>query len=114
MGRWQKGIQQWLVDNDHPVLVVQYEALKEDTPHQVRKMLKFLNVEYDDSALDDRLERGFESFHRTHQPQEFQHFTEEQKVWVNAIMKDVSSILRFSEKSHLLDIDRYIFQEVIG
>ncbi len=108
MGRWQRVIEQWLISDLIPVLVVQYEALQEDAAHQVRRMLKFLNVEYNDSEVDKRLSKGFESFHRNHHPQGFEHFTEEQKVWVNSMMKDISSILSFNEKSHLLDVDRYI------
>lgn len=108
MGRWQKGIESWLIEYREPVLVVQYEDLKENTSAQITKMLKFLNVDYNSSTLNQKLSKGFESFHRKNHLQEFEHFTAEQRVLVNSIIKDVISLLSFSEKSHMLDIDRYI------
>ena len=110
MKRWQTEIKNWLIFYHQPVLVVQYEALKEDPNFQVRRMLKFLNVEYNATDIDERLKNNFESFHRRRHPQEFEHFTKQQKSWVNSMVKEISSLLSFHKKSKLLSIDQYIME----
>lgn len=104
MIRWQDVIKNWFLSNSQcRVLVVTYEALKNDSRAEVSRMLQFLNVGY--GRLEERLNT---SFHRNKHPKEFQHFTKQQRVYVNNLLKDVSFLVNTSEKSHILDVEQYI------
>lgn len=109
MSRWQDVIKNWfLTISQHPVLIVTYEALKSDTCAEVERMLRFLNIGVDSGMLEERLSGTINTFHRKKHSKEFQHFTKEQRVYVNSLLKDVSSLVSTSERAHLLDVEQYI------
>lgn len=107
MNRWVNTIRHWFIFNDkHPVLVVKYEALKENSVHEVQRMLDFLDVGYED--LEEKIRTGFDVFRRKHNGEEFDHFTTEQRLHVNEGVKAIETLLAISNKSHLLDVSQYI------
>lgn len=108
MTRWQDTIKNWLLFNtEHPVLVVTYEDLKNDAYAEVERMLPFLNVRHNSTTLRERISNGIDMFHRKTHPT-VQHFTKQQEIYVNDLVKDVSSLLSISDYSHLLTVDQYI------
>ena len=78
-------------------LVIRYEDLKSDTLSQVKKMLNFLKVPVSDQLLEARMSTRYEKFHRSH-PQEFEHYTPEQKQWVLEAVQEVINMLRKENK----------------
>ena len=74
-------------------LIIRYEDLKSDTLSQVKKMMNFLKVPVSDELLEARMSTGYEKFHRSH-PQEFEHYTPEQKQHVLAVVKEVINMLQ--------------------
>lgn len=98
-------IKSWFLSNgQYPVLVVMYEALKNDAHAEVERMLHFLNVGFDSEMLGNTIN----TFQRKKHPKEFQHFTQQQIVYVNSLLKDISFLVSASEKSHQLDVEQYI------
>ena len=77
-----------LSQKHHPVLTVRYEDLKANTVTEVLRMLNFLQFPYLREEVEQRLQRGFTKFYRNH-TDSFDHFTSEQKVYVNDIISDV-------------------------
>jgi hypothetical protein len=110
MIRWKEVIKNWFLSTTEcPVLVVTYESLRNDSLVEVERMLQFLNIEYDTDTLRERLHtRVFDTFYRKQHPQNFQHFTKQQTVYINNLLKDVNSLVRVSDKSHLLNVEQYI------
>ena len=50
----------WLVDWQHPVIVVTYEQLKEQTSHEIKKMLDFIGLhELSLQEIQARLGQGY-------------------------------------------------------
>ena len=43
---------------------IQYEDIKINPTREVKKMLRFLNVEYDDYVVEERLQKDFSIYHR--------------------------------------------------
>lgn len=110
--RWESTIIKWFIFNDdYPVLVVKYEALKNDTFSEVERMLKFMNIEYDSKKMKEKLGSGYNTFHRKRGPEEFQRFTEEQRIFVNDTVKNIKSLLDSSEKGKFLNVNQYISKE---
>lgn len=108
MTRWQDVIKNWFLFNtEYPVLVVTYEALKNDTCAQVSRILDFLNIGYDTEVLKERLDTSVNTFLRKKHPQEFQHFTKQQRVYVSNLLKDISSLLSISDIAHILNVEQY-------
>ena len=86
--KWKAMIDYYFKSDDRAYdrLCVTYEDLKRDVLSEVRRMLDFLHVEYNESELRGRLqERAFSIFHRSHR-RVFEHFTHEQKTFVNSII----------------------------
>ena len=60
ISRWKKMITFWLVDWQHPVIVVTYEQLKEQTSHEIKKMLDFIGLhELSLQEIQARLGQGY-------------------------------------------------------
>ena len=109
MLRWKSIIENWLIFNpENPVIVIQYEVLKEQVNSQVERILKFLNVEYDKNKLDRNLKDGFNFFKRNKECANFEHFTANQKKYIIGVIKDVRNMLMAHKKSHILSVDQYL------
>ena len=106
--RWRDGITNWFINNSHyPLLVVKYESLRNDTYTQVQRMLEFLNTEYNTEKVKEAITNFSNSmFHRRHTSAEkFQHFTDQQKLYVNDLVEDLNILLH--NRKHLLDVSQY-------
>ena len=109
MVRWQDVIKNWFLSNTvHPVLVVTYESLKNNSCAEVERMLQFLNIGYNSEMLKERMHVGVDTFLRKKHPQDFQHFTKQQRVYINNLLEEINSHLRVSGKTHILDVEQYI------
>lgn len=104
--RWQKTIIKWSTSN-HSVLVVKYEDLEKDSLSQVVRMLDFLNQDYNRTELAAKLEGGFTDFQRSH-GDSYEHYTEDQKREVNAMIMETVNILKAHNLDHLFPISDYI------
>lgn len=81
------------------VLVVHYEDLKENKTKIVKKILDFLNVDYSEKELQLKLRERDDRFHRKH-IQDFDHFTIEQRDFVNHVLGNTQYMLRTSKLQH--------------
>ena len=79
-----------------------------NTVHEVQRMLHFLGIECEEEMLAEILGTGFNTFHRQHSQEVFDHFTAEQRLRVSEGVKVTKALLASSNKSHLLDVGQYI------
>lgn len=101
---------EWFVKSvnfSHPTMVVRYEDIKQDRVAQVERMLKFLEFPFDKRDLERRLHHGFETFKRPHK-EEFEHYTIEQKKYINAILLDTIKILTQHNMEQFFKLDDYL------
>lgn len=85
--RWRKMIDHYFKgDRVQDRLCVMYEDLKRDVLSEVKRMLEFLHIDYDETELRAQLQRGSNfDFQRRH-GRVFEHFTYQQKVFVNSLI----------------------------
>lgn len=90
MENWEAMINHLLINNkvNRPVLLVKYEDLKRDTYQEVERMTTFLNV-----TADVNKTLVHNAFHRNH-TYTFDHYTKEQKVYMNSVISRVAKQLR--------------------
>ena len=89
---WGEMVQHLLVDSrNYSVLLVHYENLKSSLVPEMMQMLKFLDYSITETTLKERLEEDFTAFHR-HQKSTFEHYTSDQKKYVNSIIDRHSNI----------------------
>ena len=103
-------IDRWIVNNNnHTVLVVKYEKLKNEPIPEVKRMLDFVGIKYNSEELQRRVDEGFSMFHRKHDNVKFEHFTSQQKSWVNSIIMNATALLNDHDTgdSMQLAIDDY-------
>ena len=65
--QWSGYFHVWLADGiskGHPILVVRYEDLKSDTAKEVKRMLEFLQFDYEEEELETKITADFNTFHR--------------------------------------------------
>ena len=108
--RWKKTIVEWFIKSvnfSHPIMVVRYEDIKEDRIGQVERMLKFLEYPFDKTELEVKLHREFEAFKRPHK-EEFEHYTPEQKKYVNTILLDTIKILTQHNMEQFFKLEDYL------
>ena len=103
MENWEAMIYHLLINNavNRPVLIVKFEDLKKDTYQEVERILNFLNVKFltaDDNKtlVPDRLH----AFHRNH-TYTFDHYTTEQKIYMNSVIRRVAKQLRLHNIDYL-------------
>lgn len=79
-------VQHLLVNSKNSsVLLVHYEDLRSNLFHEMKRMLQFLDYSVTENTLRERLDEKFTTFYRNH-TSEFEHFTSEQKKYVNSIL----------------------------
>ena len=108
--RWQKTIVEWFVKSvnfSRPIMVVRYEDIKEDHVTQVERMLRFLEFPFDKRQLEEKLNREFKTFKRPHK-EEFEHYTSEQKKYVNTILLDTIRILTQHKMEQFFKLEDYL------
>ena len=105
-------IKEWITSHGrHAILVVKYEDLQKNASHQVKRVLTFLQVPHRGKEVDERLAQGFNSFHRSHKPVNFDHYTPGQRQRVLKAINDTIQLIDRSRLSHLLDIHDYLHHQ---
>ena len=101
MKNWEAMINHLMVNvsEGNPVLLVKYEDLKKDPYQEVERMLTFLDMKVKDD-VKDRLKNGFHTFHRNH-TYTFDHYTVEQKIYMNEVINRVSKQLQYHNIDYL-------------
>ena len=89
----------------NPVLLVKYEDLKKNTCEEVKRMVDFLG-EGMLPGTEEVLREGFHAFHRNH-TYTFDHYTREQKEYVNSVIISVAKQLQTNNIDYL-HVDKYI------
>ena len=94
----------------YPLLVLRYEDLKRDSLIQVFRMLDFLNVHYDRTEIERRLQDDFSAVRRNHTC-DFEHYTEEQKVYVrNMLSSTITELQSMGVDYEELHLEEYLQQ----
>lgn len=105
--RWRAMVRNWVIKKQqHPVLVVKYESLKNEPIEQSKKMLDFLGVSYSDLQLESLLGE-VQTFHRNHSD-DFDHYTPSQRDYVQSVVKGTISLLQTNRLSDVVDISDYL------
>ena len=109
---WRIGLVNWVLNEaQYPVHVVRYEDLQQDTIGEVKKMLKFLNVSYEDVDVESRMNQkeSLQTFHRKHDASsDFEHYTPEQKARLKKSLLKVVQEAEACNKSSTLRLDKYL------
>lgn len=109
LDRWKERIINWVLTNkEHPVHVVNYEELQNNTVGEVEKILDFLHFPYNHSDLVERLRVDFTTFRRLHMNDGFQHFLPEQKQQLRETITNLLSMAKAVRKADLFIFQRYL------
>ena len=110
MDRWKLRLTNWVINtsDQHPVHVVRYEDLKNNTAAEVAKILSFLNIPYSKEYLQLSLQVDFTTFKRKHVSDNFQHYTSSQKQHINEVLLDTIKLAESANRTNLLRLDEYL------
>ena len=102
---WQYRLVNWVLkEEQHPVHVVRYEDLQQDTVSELKKMLNFLNISYNDTDIKLRLKDGYD---RPHNHDDFERYSSEQKEFTKSILMATISLME-SSSIHVLKLHEYL------
>ena len=108
VNRWKIMLKNWLMNNeDHPVLVVKYESLVNDSFTQSKRILDFLNVSYSPIHIKKKLNNGTHGFQRKHSD-DFDHFTPSQRSYVQSVVIQTIKLLQERGLDDVIDIRDYL------
>ena len=97
---------------DHPVIVIRYEDMKANTSRELRRMLGFLQVPYTEAQFQRVVNSGYEKFKRRHSSQDdYDHYTSEQRAFVNSVIRTTHSILEEYHLSETCNVYDYLAEE---
>ena len=109
MRHWSSRLLQWIIYQDkHPIHILRYEDLKQDTVGEIKKTLDFLDVSYDPERVTEKLNMDYADFKRTHDRNHYEHYSVEQREFVKSVLLDVDVAAKRAKKAHLLRLDEYI------
>ena len=109
MERWKERTINWVLNNNtHPVHVVNYEDLRNDTVREVEKILDFLHFPYSHDELVERLREDFTAFQRVHKNDGFQHFSPEQKEQLRETITELKAAAKAIGKATFFLFDQYL------
>ncbi|CAI8058343.1 WSC domain-containing protein 1 [Geodia barretti] len=109
MRHWSSRLLQWIIYQDkHPIHILRYEDLKQDTVGEIKKTLDFLDVSYDPETVRKKLNLDYTDFKRPHDRNHYNYYSVEQKEFVKSVLLDVNVAARRAKKAHLLRLDEYI------
>ncbi len=101
--KWFVMIYNWIYKNrNHPLLLIKYEQLRNNKALEMHKILEFLDIKFSIEEIQTRIDNGFSTFHRRKNNVTFEHFTIEQKQWVN------SAIINATALTETLDFREYL------
>ena len=98
-----------MIEQDqYPVHILRYEDLKNNTLHEIERTLDFLGVFYDHDTVVDRLREDYSEFHRSHQADNFEHYSPQQKLLLSGTLLDTMAAAEKAGKSSLLRLNEYL------
>ena len=98
----------WIANNhNHPVLVIKYEDIKNNTQAELRRMLDFLQVPYSYSRLNEVVARGYRMYQREHS-ETFDHYTSGQRDIMRSAVEQVSKSLRENGLLYQANVSAYL------
>ncbi len=107
--RWKTMLINWVVNrNQHPVLVVKYESLQNDSISESKRILDFLGLSYG-VVHTQKLNDASQTFHRKHKDH-FDHYTPSQRNFVHSIVTETVKILQDCDLSETIDIKDYYIE----
>ena len=107
--QWIERLSNWVFDNhSHPVHVVSYEDLENDTVREVEKILDFLHFQYSHEEVTERLREDFANFKRSHGKVEFQYFSPEQKDKLRETLMTAVKAASDAGKTDLFHFSEYL------
>ena len=105
--QWLAMIKNWIAPNrGHPVLVIQYEDVRLSPAKEVKKMLRFLNVEYNATEVEERLKQDFTIYHR-HKRQNRDVYSKELQAFVNSVLSDDERFVYDNDLQDVVQIGDY-------
>lgn len=105
--QWLAMIKNWIAPSrGHPVLVIRYEDVKLSPVKEIKKMLRFLNVEYNATVVEERLKQDFTIYHR-HKKQNRDVYSKELRSFVNSVLSDAEKFVHDNGLQDIVQIDDY-------
>lgn len=105
--QWLAMIKNWIASNrGQPVLVIRYEDVTLSPMREVKKMLRFLNVEYNATIVEERLQQDF-NIYRRHKKQKRNVYSKELQAYVNSVLSDAEKLIHDSGLQDVLKISDY-------
>ena len=86
---------------------MKFEDVKGGHVTQVERMLRFLEFPFDSTDLKAKLNNSFDVFRRPHK-EEFEHYTQEQKKYINTMILDTIKILSEHKMEHFFNLEEYL------
>ena len=111
LNQWKTRLTKWVLNNsqsEHPVHVVRYEDLQNDRVREVERILDFLHFSYNHDDVVSALEEDYSVFQRSHEHDDFQHYSPEQKGILRTILVDMIKLASIREKTNLLHLNEYL------
>ena len=106
---WKARLTNWVLNNDkHPVHVVRYEDLQNDRVREVERILDFLHFSYNHDDVVSALEEDYSVFQRSHEHDDFQHYSAKQKLILKATLQDLIKLATMRGKADLLQLNEYL------
>ena len=94
---------------EHPVLVVKYEDLKQNTAKEIERIMRFLKLHFDSKALAQTLEQDFTEFKRPHSNQtDFRRYDDSQLLHVKSTLTRAIELVKMRNMTHVLDLKEYL------
>ncbi len=88
-------------------MILRFEDVKRDKVSEVKKMLQFIDFPFDEKTVQERLQGDFGLFRRNH-TETFEHYTVEQKKWVNNMLLEMIAILQNNGLEDEFRLQEYI------
>ena len=105
--RWKTMLMNWVVNRkQHPVLVVKYESLQNDSITESKRILDFLGLAYGILHTQKLNDESQQTFHRKHK-NHFDHYTPSQRNFVHSIVTEAVRFLQDYNLSEIIDIKDY-------
>lgn len=111
MEAWLKRIRNWIVQQppQHPVMVVKYEDLKEDTLREVERILTFLKLPFSREEVSEKLARDFTTFKRPHREGDnFKRYTDKQMASMKSTVMEAIQLIEDNDISDIVTLDEYL------
>lgn len=98
---WYQTVKGWVMNNmKHPILVVKYEDMVQNTKLELERILEFVQVPYSRQQLVRVVEAGYREYKRPHDV-EFEHYTVKQKEYVCSLVAAVAPVLALSIEDYM-------------